>query len=269
MELLARTYFGDILHSVSQTLLLPTVVMLLVLILYALWCIGSIVVETVTEHRHFKVIIPTLMQEVAVADCKELPKIIAESQLLAKQKKALLTLWDYRCLPTDTHVALAKRLLEEQDDLNTKIISRTQTVSKIAPMFGLMGTLIPLGPGIYSLSMNDTATLSSSLLIAFDTTVAGLLVSLVTYTITKIRHRWYENYMTALEAMTTCILEKVDALREQGKLDATAPTHELEKYYPQAKLLKREAMEETGPEFKTGAVQANSQVANPAAKGGN
>ena len=50
-----------------------------------------------------------------------------------------------------------------------------------------------------------TLTLSASLLVAFDTTVAGLVVGLVTYTITKVRQRWYDNYMSALEASCTSV----------------------------------------------------------------
>ena len=232
MDILSQTYFGDILHIVSQALLLPTVIALLLLICYALWCVGSILVETFTEHRHFKVVMPTFMETLTKAKPSEVPGVIAKkSNLLANQKRALLTLWDFRCLPEDALMALAKRLMDELENRHTKKISRTSSVSKVAPMFGLMGTLIPLGPGIYSLSLNDTATLSSSLLIAFDTTVAGLLVAMVTYVVTKIRHRWYDNYMGALEAACVCMLEKIGKLRDGGKLDATEPTHELDRYF--------------------------------------
>ena len=86
-------------------------------------------------------------------------------------------------------------------------------------MLGLMGTLIPLGPGLIALGVGDTLALSSSLGVAFDTTVAGLVVSLVTYVLTKVRSRWYENYMNALESATTGLLEKADALREADALE--------------------------------------------------
>ena len=87
-------------------------------------------------------------------------------------------------------------------------------------MLGLMGTLIPLGPGLVSLGQGDTLTLSSSLLIAFDTTVAGLVVAFVTFIITRIRRRWYDNYLSALDASVTTILEKVDGLRANSSQEA-------------------------------------------------
>ena len=59
-------------------------------------------------------------------------------------------------------------------------------------MFGLMGTLIPLGPGLIALGQGDTKTLSDSLLIAFDTTIAGLVAGAIAYVVSGIRKSWYE-----------------------------------------------------------------------------
>jgi len=228
MELLQQTYFSDILHAIAQSLLLPAVIALILLVVYALWCVGSAVVEGRTENRHFRVSMPEFLDEIDEATPEALPGVIAGSGLLGRQKRTLLMLWDYRSLPVDSHVALAKRLIEEHEDYHMKVLQRTQTVSKVAPMLGLMGTLIPLGPGLISLGQGDTLTLSASLLVAFDTTVAGLVIALVTYVITKVRQRWYDNYMSALEAASTAILEKVDGMREAGTLDADRPTHYLE-----------------------------------------
>ena len=241
MELLAQTYFGDILHDVTQVLIIPVIIALLLLILYALWCVGRIVAEWLTSHRHFTVIIPRFLKAIVDASEEELPDVIMQSGLLGNQKRMLLTLWDYRCLPVDAHVALAKRLVDELDDQQARVISRTSTVSKIAPMLGLMGTLIPLGPGIVSLGYGDTNSLSASMLVAFDTTVAGLLVALATYVITKIRTRWYENYMTAFEAAITAILEKVDTQREKGAYEGMQPSQFAQMYLPMNAKEKKKA----------------------------
>ena len=224
MNLLTQTYLGDILNDITQALLIPTVILLIALILYVLWCIGSAIVEGVTERRHFKVAMPPLLDALSDAAPAQVPDIIEQSALLASQKFALLTLWDYRSLPLETHMALAKRLVQEQDNVYENRAQRTQAVSKVAPMLGLMGTLIPLGPGIVALSLGDTETLSSAMLTAFNTTVAGLVASIVTFIVTKVRRAWYEDYMAALEAATTTVLEKVEDLRQSGMLDTTRPT---------------------------------------------
>jgi biopolymer transport protein ExbB/TolQ len=81
-------------------------------------------------------------------------------------------------------------------------------------MFGLMGTLIPLGPGMIALGQGDTQTLADSLLIAFDTTVAGLAAAGVAFAISRLRKRWYEEYLSSLEALMESLLEVFDRGRE-------------------------------------------------------
>ena len=82
-------------------------------------------------------------------------------------------------------------------------------VAKLGPMFGLMGTLIPLGPGIVALGQGDTASLAASLGLAFDTTIAGLISAAVCVVISHIRRKWYEDYMVSMESIMDCILEEV------------------------------------------------------------
>ncbi len=224
MDILAQTYVHDVLHIIAQALLVPTLVVLIALIVYVLWCIGSVIAESFTERRHFRINMPSFLDRIETASPSELHDVIAASNLLGWQKRVLLRIWDYRTLEVDAHVALAKRLLEEQDSIRAMKVDRTSTISRIAPQLGLMATLIPLGPGIVSLSTGDTATLSSSLLVAFDATVAGLVVSAVSFVVSRIRKSWYEDYMSALEAGSTAILEKVDEMRRADGMDVSEPT---------------------------------------------
>ena len=92
----------------------------------------------------------------------------------------------------------------------------TDTISKIGPMVGLMATLIPLGPGIVALGMGNTAKLSASLGIAFDATVCGLVCAVVALVISKIRSGWYSEYLSSLEALMTCLLDKAKVAREEA-----------------------------------------------------
>jgi biopolymer transport protein ExbB/TolQ len=76
-------------------------------------------------------------------------------------------------------------------------------------MAGLLGTLIPLGPGIIALGQGDTYTLSASLLTAFDTTIAGLAAAGVCLVVHSVRSRWYAAYMSDLETLADCVTELV------------------------------------------------------------
>lgn len=78
---------------------------------------------------------------------------------------------------------------------------------RIAPTLGLLGTLIPLGPGLVSLKTGDIATLAESLMVAFDTTVVGLIASAIAYIISKYRKKWYTKDLSNLESVVKSTLE--------------------------------------------------------------
>lgn len=79
-------------------------------------------------------------------------------------------------------------------------IERADILARVAPMLGLMGTLIPLGPGIAALSRGDFELLAGAVSIAFDTTVVGLAVGVVGFIIGRLRRRWYDGLLSELES---------------------------------------------------------------------
>ena len=220
----AQTYLGDVLHAISQALLAPDMVLLIAFVAYALFCIGSVIAECFSERRHFNVAMPKFLAELMAAEEDEIPAVIERSGLLNRQKKALLTVYDYRILPGDALIALIKRLVNEEESRYDRIAGRNNMAARVSPMLGLMGTLIPLGPGIQALGKADTAALSSSLLVAFDTTVAGLVVAAVCLVIGKIRGNWYGNYMSALDSAMATMLQKIEDMRAAGKIQVQKPT---------------------------------------------
>ena len=219
-----QTYLGDVLHAVSQALLAPDIILLLAFIAYALFCIGSVVAERFSERRHFKVVMPKFLADLMAAKEDEIPDVIADSGLLKRQKAALQTVYDYRILPGDALVALIRRLVSEEETRYDRITGRNNMAARVAPMLGLMGTLIPLGPGIQALGQADTAALSSSLLVAFDTTVAGLVAAAVCMVVGKIRSNWYGNYMSALDSAMATMQQKIEDMRSEGAVSVQEPS---------------------------------------------
>lgn len=213
-----NTYLSDVLYSVAQDLLIPTMGLVIVLIALSLFSVGSILVERLTERRHLKAKIPELVDTLDAATVFEFDSIIENSGLLNRQREALHEIVKHRQLPEDSLVALAKRIIASEDLHYQKIVSRSDLAAKISPMLGLMGTLIPLGPGIVAMGSNDLATLSNSLLVAFDTTIAGLVIALIMSCISKVRKHWYEDYMVSTESIMTCMLEKMLAEKQEGEV---------------------------------------------------
>lgn len=79
-------------------------------------------------------------------------------------------------------------------------IERADVLARVAPMLGLMGTLIPLGPGIAALSRGQFDVLADAVSIAFDTTVVGLAVGIVGFVIGRLRRRWYDSLLDGWES---------------------------------------------------------------------
>lgn len=92
--------------------------------------------------------------------------------------------------------------------LARKRIERSDFIARLAPMLGLMGTLIPLGPGLAALGEGELSILTTAMSVAFDTTVLGLLVGICGFTTGRWRRRWYE---TTLDMMEIPVLNQPQA----------------------------------------------------------
>ncbi|MCD7947571.1 MAG: MotA/TolQ/ExbB proton channel family protein [Oscillospiraceae bacterium] len=209
---------SDILRAVSERLETPVVVILIILILAAVVLLGWLIAEWITERRHLKVELPKLLDEMQAGD-NPLQDVITQSGLLGRQKEALLELTRHPKFDATMREALAIRLIEQEQARYDRVLRFSELVARLGPMFGLLGTLIPLGPGIIALGQGDTFTLSSSLLTAFDTTIAGLLAAAVATVISTVRRAWYKDYMSTLEALASCVLE---LLKEEQEVTCDA-----------------------------------------------
>jgi biopolymer transport protein ExbB/TolQ len=90
--------------------------------------------------------------------------------------------------------ALARYELKVQRRLD-----RTRLLVRAGPAIGLMGTLIPLAPGLAALSDGDVSALAENLRDAFGATVVGLLVGTIAFALTLARTRMYTEDLAALE----------------------------------------------------------------------
>lgn len=195
-----------VLRAVASALQAPVMMILILLIVITIFMIGTLLVEMFTSRLKLKADLPALVDQLK-ANQGNLGDTIRGSGLLKRQKRALLEVISHGDLTPAMRESLAAELLFEEKERYESIVRVTDVITKLGPMFGLMGTLIPLGPGIIALGRGDTLTLSQSLLIAFDTTVAGLVAAAVCYVISAVRRKWYGKYMSGLEMCMECVVE--------------------------------------------------------------
>lgn len=200
------TILGKVLHSMTSVLQIPVVIILILFIAAILVAIGWIISEYMNEHKHMQVQLPKLLDEIRAGE-QPIEEIIGTSGLLKTQKEALVEITKHSDFNNLMLESLAANLLEREQERYDAKLKPTDLLSKLGPMFGLLGTLIPLGPGIIALGQGDTMTLSQSLMTAFDTTIAGLIVAAIAIVISTIRRGWYNNYMSVLETVMNCVVE--------------------------------------------------------------
>ncbi|MDO5851357.1 MAG: MotA/TolQ/ExbB proton channel family protein, partial [Methanobacteriaceae archaeon] len=142
-----------------------------------------------------------------VTNSDEICEIINGSDLSKDNKNLLNKVAKSDNLNKNIREALATNLLEEKEGKISKSLLKTDLVAKVGSGCGLLGTLIPLGPGLSALGTGDVVSLSAQLIIAFNTTTVGLASGSIAYVISKIRRGWYEEEISAAYTLTNAILE--------------------------------------------------------------
>jgi biopolymer transport protein ExbB/TolQ len=198
---------GEALRTIVGACQLPVIVLLLLGAAVALVCAASVVTEYFTEHRRFKVFLPRLMDELKEAGPDGVANVIKASGLLMRQKRYLVELTLHPQFSSTLRESMAAGLEQQERRRYDIIVKTSDMAARITPMLGLLGTLIPLGPGILALSTGDTATLSASLTTAFDTTSMGLMEAAVFMLISAVRTRWYKDYMLSFDAVMEAVVE--------------------------------------------------------------
>ena len=86
---------------------------------------------------------------------------------------------------------------DELDLFAHKLLEPERLASRIAPMLGLVGTMIPMGPALKSLSDGNLAQVSGSLTVAFSAVILALIAASITYWVSNVRRRWLAEELVA------------------------------------------------------------------------
>ena len=120
------------------------------------------------------------------------------------KSNSLVIAYIRRVLESKDRPAHVQRLLADFEITADKDLAISKTLTKMGPMLGLMGTLIPMGPALVGLSTGDIASMQ----VAFATTVVGLFSSAIGFITQQVKQRWYLQDMTNLEFLSELLTEK-------------------------------------------------------------
>lgn len=105
-----------------------------------------------------------------------------------------------------------ENVLQENETHTARLLDITKIFVRLGPMIGLMGTLIPIGGALLSLSTGDITQMSNKLIIAFSTTVVGLAIAGLAYITSTMRERWYEADMKTMEFLAEIIMRDMEII---------------------------------------------------------
>ena len=107
----------------------------------------------------------------------------------------------------ESGIASRASLTELENDVMDRL-ARLSFVTRVGPMLGLLGTLIPFGPALGGLSSGNVQELSANLITAFATTVVGLLCGCMGFGIGLVRRSWYTRDFDDLEFIVNEIVAR-------------------------------------------------------------
>ncbi len=201
----------SILNMISQSLQIPVVIFLVIFAVFAVLTLGGLVSEYTSRKKIPIDSLEKIIYSISNAgSAEELKNLIKNAKIYESQKVVLIKVLRSKSLTKESRQTLARKLIEFEENKLGKKIERTDIVTKIGPTLGLMGTLIPMGPGLAALGAGDVNTLANAIIVAFDTTVVGIGSGAVAYFVSKIRRRWYEEYLSDLDSLTDALLDKLN-----------------------------------------------------------
>ncbi|MBR3213358.1 MAG: MotA/TolQ/ExbB proton channel family protein [Methanosphaera sp.] len=198
---------------ISQSLTIPVLIILSIMFIITVVMLGMVISEYTSRKRVSVETISKLIYDINNAiSIDELARIVNNSTLPQSQKKVMNNIIQAHSLSELSREALARRLVETEEEKTENTLQKTDIITKIGPTLGLMGTLIPMGPGLAALGAGDITTLAQSLTVAFDTTIVGIGSGALAYVLSKVRRGWYEHYLSDLDALTDALLDKMGRL---------------------------------------------------------
>ena len=196
------------LDVISQSLTIPVLIILLVIVIISIITLGGAIAEYTSRKKVPIGTIRDLIYDINAAESVEaLKNVISNAQIPKAQKKALMEIASSSELGNDSREALARKLFEFEEEKTLSTLQKTDIITRIGPTLGLMGTLIPMGPGLAALGAGDINTLASSLTVAFTTTIVGIGSGALCYFIGKVRSGWYDRYLSDLDALMDAVLD--------------------------------------------------------------
>ncbi len=92
-----------------------------------------------------------------------------------------------------------------------KQLEKQRIVTRIAPMLGLVATMIPMGPALKALADGNIQGISENLIVAFAAVIFGLVTASITFWTASVNKRWF---VVELNDLHVCLAKPPESIQE-------------------------------------------------------
>ncbi|MFW5699835.1 MAG: MotA/TolQ/ExbB proton channel family protein [Bacteroidota bacterium] len=184
-----------LLYWISTGLLIPVIVLLLIFFIRSLLLIGAFYGMYMNKLRFNKEFREKLETFDTINIREKLNGLPLNSKLLTAG-------YLKKTMQAKPEAVYYDKVLNDYEMACQKDLSGSQTLAKLGPVLGLMGTLIPMGPALVGLAAGDIESMAMNMQVAFSTTVIGLFTGAVGFIIMQVKKRWYAADISNLEFIT-------------------------------------------------------------------
>jgi biopolymer transport protein ExbB/TolQ len=185
---------AEALARIASSLRIPVLILALLVLLICAVEVGGFAIELWSRARAGRNALRSLARQVAAN-----PEQAAALSARAPSSLAADALLEIARAVLAGEEAGIEHALADYELAVQRRLDHTRILVRAGPALGLMGTLIPLAPGLAALGHGEVSTLATDLRTAFAATTIGLLVGTVAFALTLTRTRMYGEDLTALE----------------------------------------------------------------------
>lgn len=174
------------LFALSQVLRFPVILLLWVCVAAALFMAGGCVMEFLVRRRERSGFdVNAWVESGAVLGARA----DRHAALPAPLRALLLDIEAARSKPAFGDGGLEYLVLEREHEVR-RTLSGSRLLVRVGPSLGLLGTLIPMGTALASLTAGNLEAMAGQMVVAFTTTIVGITAGTIAYVIQIIRHSW-------------------------------------------------------------------------------
>ncbi|MFQ5964511.1 MAG: MotA/TolQ/ExbB proton channel family protein [Candidatus Scalinduaceae bacterium] len=212
------TYLQAILYTISSALIYPVIILLICLLMMLIITMGRFLGEYISRRRHLvKHNAKELIGNINNSELHDIIKRVEEfsPRLPHNTRNYFMDIvQELKKSGNDTDMRV-EYLLQSREQQMTKKLDGLRLLIRVGPSLGLMGTIIPMGSALAALSQGDIEKMSGSMIIAFSTTVIGLLIGIGAYFTSMLQNRWLNEDIKNIEYLTEGVMRKYEISKEK------------------------------------------------------